>query len=72
MQHQRMFRYCVAVVLLGAVLLVLGAPVGTLLPFAMVLACPLMMLLMMRGMHGGHGGHSDDQPAPGATEGQRR
>jgi DUF2933 family protein len=24
------------------------------LPFLLVLACPLMMIFMMRGMHGGH------------------
>jgi len=26
-----------------------------LLPFAVFLICPLMMIFMMRGMHGGHG-----------------
>ena len=36
--HQRMGRYCVALALLAAVLFVLGAPVGWLLPFALVLA----------------------------------
>ena len=28
-----------------------------LLPFTLLLACPLLMVFMMRGMHSGHGGH---------------
>ncbi|TAK57215.1 MAG: DUF2933 domain-containing protein [Dehalococcoidia bacterium] len=28
-----------------------------LLPFAILLVCPLMMIFMMRGMHGSHSGH---------------
>lgn len=40
-----------------AVLSTFGVPVITLLPFLLVLACPLMMVFMMRGMdHGGSGG----------------
>jgi hypothetical protein len=31
-----------------------------LLPYALILLCPLMHLFMMRG-HGGHGGGNDDQ-----------
>ncbi len=34
-----------------------------LLPFAVFLICPLMMIFMMRGMHGDHGGH-DGHAAP--------
>jgi hypothetical protein len=41
-------------VILG--LLVAGTSVQSLLPFLLLLACPLMMVMMMRGM-GGHGGH---------------
>lgn len=40
---------------LAAVLIAVGAPLSSLLPFAIVLACPAMMLLMMRGMGGMHG-----------------
>jgi hypothetical protein len=36
-------------------LLIAGTSVRSLLPLALMLACPLMMVLMMRGM-GGHGG----------------
>ncbi len=47
-------------------LLVAGTPIKSLLPFAVALACPLMMVLMMRGMAGhggggqGMGGHGPD------------
>jgi len=47
-------------VALGAaatVVLVAGVPVGRLLPWLLVLACPLMMLFMHRGGHGGHRSH---------------
>lgn len=37
-------------------LLVAGTPVQALLPYVLLLACPLMMIVMMRGM-GGHRGH---------------
>ena len=30
-----------------------GAPLATLVPALVVLACPLMMVFMMKGMHGG-------------------
>ena len=34
--------------------------IAGLLPFAVFLVCPLMMIFMMRGMvHGGHGGHEN-------------
>ena len=42
-------------VLVGAALVIAGVSPLALVPFALFLACPLMMLLMMRGMHGGHG-----------------
>ena len=47
-----MMTYLAAVV---AVLIAVGAPFTSLLPFAIVLACPLMMVFMMRGMSGSHG-----------------
>ena len=57
----------------------LGISIGSLLPFLLILLCPLMHLFMMRGGHGGHGGHdhgakaferpvSDVQPSLPAPE----
>jgi hypothetical protein len=43
----------------AAVLIASGAPLASLLPFAVFLACPLMMFVMMRGMGGMHGGGAD-------------
>jgi hypothetical protein len=40
-------------------LLVAGSSLGALLPWAIVLLCPVMMLLMMRGT--GHGGARQDE-----------
>jgi hypothetical protein len=37
-------------------LLAAGSSLQSVLPFVLLLACPLMMVFMMRGM-GGHGGH---------------
>jgi hypothetical protein len=57
MKHNALMRYIV--VAGGALvvgLLAAGTPWRSLLPFLLVLACPLMMMFMMRGM-GGHGGH---------------
>jgi hypothetical protein len=56
---KRMVPYLVGAAAVAAVLGVLGVPLGALLPFALVLACPLMMLVMMRGMSGMHGGGED-------------
>ncbi len=44
--------------LLAAVVL-LRIPLGSVLTFTLVLACPLMMLLMMRTMRHDHGGEHD-------------
>lgn len=56
---------------LGAVVILpsLGISIGALLPFLLILLCPLMHLFMMRG-HGGHGGHDHvasppERPLPG-------
>jgi hypothetical protein len=46
----------IALVVLGAA----GIPIVSLLPFAFVLACPLMMM----GMHSGHGSHGKTDAAP--------
>lgn len=57
MNHQKMVPYLVGAVAVAAVLSVFGVPLAALLPFAVLLACPLMMFFMMRGM-GGMGGMS--------------
>jgi Protein of unknown function (DUF2933) len=37
--------------------------IASLLPFLLVIACPLMMVFMMKGMHSGHGhGHAQAEP----------
>jgi len=36
---------------------------SAILPFVLLLACPLMMVFMMRGMHG-RGGHTEADPKP--------
>lgn len=45
---------------LFGVLLAVGVPLQSALLFAVVLACPLMMVFMMGG-HGGHGASSDER-----------
>ena len=54
MQHNRMVPYLFVAAALAAVLVAFGLPFASLLPFAVVLACPLMMVFMMRGMAGSH------------------
>lgn len=51
-----------AVIMGGAfvVLLLLGKSAGEAFSYALVLACPLMMVGMMFGGHGGHGGSEDN------------
>jgi choline-glycine betaine transporter len=48
--------WLVIVGVVAVALAVAGVPFGALLPFAVLLACPLMMVFMMKGMHGMHGG----------------
>ncbi|WP_037773191.1 DUF2933 domain-containing protein [Streptomyces sclerotialus] len=45
-----LYAIALAIFMVGA--LALGVPASTLAVLAIVLVCPLMMLLMMRGMHG--------------------
>jgi choline-glycine betaine transporter len=45
---------------IAAILIAFGAPLASLLPFAIVLACPLMMIVMMRGMGGMHGNSNNE------------
>jgi len=37
-----------------------------LLPYVLILLCPLMMIFMMRGMHSGHGGHDEHNREDGS------
>lgn len=60
----------------GAVLVVLivaGVDLRTAVPYALLLACPLMMFFMMRGHMGGagHGGHHGSDAAGGERAGAR-
>ncbi len=65
MNHNRMFPYLAGTALAAAVLIAVGAPLASLLPFVLVLACPVMMIFMMRSMSGSassddHAGHGCD------------
>jgi hypothetical protein len=51
----------VALAAAAAVVLVAGVSVSRLLPWLLVLACPLMMLFMHRGSHGDHHSHGAEQ-----------
>lgn len=55
----RMTPWLIGAAAVAAVLIAFGAPLASLLPFAIVLACPLMMIVMMRGMGGMHGKSED-------------
>lgn len=55
MQWNRMAPWLLVVAIVAALLIAFGAPFASLLPFAVALACPLMMVFMMRGMAGMHG-----------------
>jgi hypothetical protein len=62
--HMRYLLVAAGALVVG--LLVAGTPLQSLLPFVLLLACPLMMIVMMRGMGGraGHGGvHGHDSAA---------
>jgi hypothetical protein len=71
-----MFPYLIAAVAFAAVAIAFGVSITTLLPFAIVLVCPLMMLVMMRGMHGredhtGHGCEHDPTRSVDVPAGHR-
>lgn len=55
----RMLPYLLGAAVIAALLIAFGAPLASLLPFALVLACPLMMVFMMKGMAGMHGSRED-------------
>ncbi len=59
LQSKRLTWVLLAVLVIGGFFLVTGhaAQLLILLPFAILLLCPLMMLFMMRGMGDGHGDH---------------
>ena len=59
--HMRYLLVAAGALVVG--LLVAGTPLQSLLPFVLVLACPLMMIVMMRGMGGRSGEHGDDSTA---------
>ena len=73
MRTNRMFIYLAVAAGLVLVLGAAGARLGALLPLAVVLACPLMMIFMMigmrmRGMRGMRGG-GEDQTGHGCRRG---
>ena len=55
MHTNRLLPYLAVAAVVAAVLIAVGAPLASLLPFALLLVCPLMMVLMMRRMSGSHG-----------------
>ena len=59
MHRQQMKYLAVAAGALIVGLLAAGTSLQAVLPFLLLLACPLMMIFMMRGM-GAHGSHGDD------------
>jgi hypothetical protein len=59
MHSNRVVPWLVGAAALAALLIAFGAPLAPLLPFAVLLACPLMMVFMMRGMAGMHGRSED-------------
>lgn len=56
-QWNRMTPWLLGAAIVAALLIAFGVPFASLAPFAVVLACPLMMIFMMRGMAGMHGNH---------------
>jgi putative copper export protein len=54
----------VALAAAAVVLLYAGVPASRLLTWALVLACPLMMLFMHHGGRAGHGAHDDGHSEP--------
>lgn len=64
MHTNRLPAYVVCAALVAGVLAVFGVPLTALVPLAVLLACPLMMIFMMRGMSGMHG-HGEDHTGHG-------
>ena len=75
MQHNRMLPYLFGAASVAAILIGFGVPFASLLLFAVLLACPLMMVFMMRGMavshrHDNHTGHGCEHAPTGQVEDQ--
>ena len=70
LQSKRLTWVLVAVLVIGAIVLVTGrsAQLLSLLPFAIFLLCPLMMLFMMKGMQGMGGGPGDHERHDGPDQ----
>jgi hypothetical protein len=65
MRTNRILVYGAATAGLALLLSVAGVRLAALIPFAVLLVCPLMMFLMMRGMAGMHGGNAEDHSGHG-------
>ena len=65
MKHNRMATYLFVAAAIAAVFLAAGVPFIRVLPFAVVLLCPLMMIFMMRGMGDMHAGGREDHTGHG-------
>jgi hypothetical protein len=63
MKHSNRTPYLIAAAAAAAALIAFGAPLAALAPFAIVLLCPLMMVVMMHGMGGKRG--SEDHTGHG-------
>ena len=72
MHSNRMVPYMVGAAAVAAVLVAFGVPFATFLPFVILLACPLMMIVMMRGMGGMGGTKSEDHTGHGCEHDPNR
>jgi type III secretory pathway component EscV len=70
MKSRNLGLYAVALAIVVVGLLWAGLPAASLVWFALVLACPLMMFFMMRSMHGGdsHNQHTTARPHDGGHD----
>lgn len=74
MSHGKHLKY---MLLAGAavlgLLIVTGVPLSSALPYALALACPLMIVFMMAGMNHSHSDHQAAPiPTPAASEDDQR
>ncbi len=70
MHHNRMPPYLLGAAAIAAALVIAGAPLAGILPFALLLACPLMMVFMMKSMSGNH--DSEDHTGHGCEHDSTR
>lgn len=67
MQKSRIPTYLIGATVVAIALAVAGVPLVAVVPFAVLLACPLMMFFMMKGMGGmGGGDEKKDRTEPGS------